>query len=237
MTDRGDTGDVPDGDASRTGGTSEAVALSTAEAAQIAGVSARTIRRWIEKGALPAVAGAGGALYVFPQDLEAARIASGSRPSPVVRDRRDSGDVSAAGTVRDIRNTDGDKGHVPDVSAGAVSPAARSQLEAIRDEWLAPLVDQIREQAEEIGRLQAERSAAVRERDDVAARLADDRKLADHLVNVLQAERDAALAEVERLRASQDAPHASPAPQHEARLPDPSADASVPWWKFWERWG
>ncbi len=57
MTARGDTEDVPDGDTSRTGGTGEAVALSTAEAAQIAGVSARTIRRWIEKGTLPAVAG------------------------------------------------------------------------------------------------------------------------------------------------------------------------------------
>ncbi len=233
MTDRGDTGDIPNGDASRTGGTSEAVALSTAEAAQIAGVSARTIRRWIEKGTLPAVAGAGGALYVFPQDLEAARIASGSRPSPVVRDRRDSADMSAAGTVRDIRDTDRDKGHVPDVSAGAVSPTARSQLEAIRDEWLAPLVDQIREQAEEIGRLQAERSAAVRERDDVAARLADDRKLADQLVNVLQSERDAALAEVERLRAGQEAPVTAPAPQHEAPSAEASHDSSSSWWTSW----
>lgn len=32
---------------------------------------------------------------------------------------------------------------------------ARLQLEAIRDEWLQPLIDQIAEQAEEIGRLRA----------------------------------------------------------------------------------
>ncbi len=234
-TARGDTGDVPDGDTSRTGGTGEAVALSTAEAAQIAGVSARTIRRWIEKGTLPAVAGAGGALYVFPQDLETARIASGSRPSPVARDRRDSGDMSATGTVRDVPDTASDGGHVPDRFPGAVSPAARSQLEAIRDEWLAPLVAQIREQAEEIGRLQAERSAAVRERDDLAARLADDRKLADQLVNVLQAERDALAAEVERLKTAQDAPVAAREPQHGAQPVETAPDPSPSWWSAWWR--
>ena len=101
MTDSGDTGDVPDGDLSRTEGPNQTVALSTAEAARIAGVSARTIRRWVEKGALPAVAGPSGALYVVAQDLEAARIASGNRPSLGRRTRRDTGDMSASRTVRD----------------------------------------------------------------------------------------------------------------------------------------
>ena len=41
----------------------------------------------------------------------------------------------------------------------AVSPAAYAQLEAVRDQWLAPLVAQIAEQAERIGRLEAERDA------------------------------------------------------------------------------
>jgi len=43
--------------------------------------------------------------------------------------------------------------------SSAVTTAARSQLEAIRDEWLAPLVAQITEQAETIGWLTAERDA------------------------------------------------------------------------------
>ena len=38
-----------------------------------------------------------------------------------------------------------------------VNPTARAQLEAIRDEWLAPLVAQITTQAERIGHLEAER--------------------------------------------------------------------------------
>ena len=43
---------------------------------------------------------------------------------------------------------------------GAVSPAAVSQLETVRDRWLQPLIEQLREQAEQIGRLTAERDAA-----------------------------------------------------------------------------
>ena len=41
----------------------------------------------------------------------------------------------------------------------AIMPAARQQFEAIRDEWLTPLVAQIAEQAETIGRVTAERDA------------------------------------------------------------------------------
>lgn len=39
----------------------------------------------------------------------------------------------------------------------AVNEAARQQLEAIRDEWLQPLVDQLTEQSERIGYLESER--------------------------------------------------------------------------------
>lgn len=56
----------------------------------------------------------------------------------------------------------------------AVVLAARAQLEAVRDEWLQPLVDQLAAAHERIGRLEAERDAlqarvAAQERhDDVA---------------------------------------------------------------------
>ena len=43
-----------------------------------------------------------------------------------------------------------------------VNPNARAQLEAIRDEWLAPLVAQITTQAERIGQLEAERAELQR---------------------------------------------------------------------------
>ncbi len=59
-----------------------------------------------------------------------------------------------------------------------MNPNARAQLEAVRDEWLAPLVAQITAQAERIGRLEAERDvaeaarlAAERERDELRERL------------------------------------------------------------------
>jgi hypothetical protein len=60
------------------------------------------------------------------------------------------------------------RGHADAVTATdaaapvTVNPNARAQLEAIRDEWLAPLVAQITTQAERIGHLEAERDALQR---------------------------------------------------------------------------
>ncbi len=89
----------------------------------------------------------------------------------------------------------------------AILPAARFQLDAIRDEWLAPPQERIQGQTALFGRREAER--------------------------------DGALAEVERLKVAQNAPAASPAPQHERppREMAPHPDTSAPWWAFSERWG
>ncbi len=48
-----------------------------------------------------------------------------------------------------------------------------------------------------------------------------------------------ALARIPALGAGQEAPVAAREPQHEARPVESAADAdtSVPWWRFWERWG
>ena len=43
--------------------------------------------------------------------------------------------------------------------------SATAQLEAIRDQWLRPLVDRIEELSRENGRLEAERNQAAQERD------------------------------------------------------------------------
>ena len=81
------------------------------------------------------------------------------------------------------------------------------QLEAIRDEWLAPLVAQITEQAETIGRVTAERNQAQRDRDALQVRVCT--------LEEQQAESPT---------------QASSAPQTATR------DATdAPWWQFWKR--
>lgn len=133
----------------------------------------------------------------------------------------------------------------------SLSPiSARQQLEAIRDEWLRPLVDRIGELEREVGRLQAERDA-------FAAQVANDRKHAGQLVEVLQQERDGAVRERDHLAdqlaevASRDAAVLRDAKERvwllqeqrdklasrvqtleAARRPAP---AKRPWWRFWER--
>ncbi len=42
--------------------------------------------------------------------------------------------------------------------------------------------------------------------------------------------------QMKQLTAGQDAPSAAPAVHHATETTDTAADASVPWWKFWERW-
>jgi hypothetical protein len=64
------------------------------------------------------------------------------------------------------RSADASTGNVAGNSdVVAVAPAALAQLDAIRDQWLQPLVDQLKDQAEEIGRLKAERDAAAKAAD------------------------------------------------------------------------
>jgi hypothetical protein len=57
------------------------------------------------------------------------------------------------------------------MTAPALS-SATAQMEAIRDQWLMPLVDRIGELEREHGRLETERDQAVRERDALRAELA-----------------------------------------------------------------
>jgi len=60
-----------------------------------------------------------------------------------------------------------------------VNPNARAQLEAIRDEWLAPLVAQITAQAERIGQLEAERDELRRRVEAAEAALSRQHDRAD----------------------------------------------------------
>ncbi len=210
------------------------VLVSTAEAARIAGVNPRTVRRWVERGYLVPVDGPQGT-GISPADLPAAKEAAaraggGGRPTDTFSGAL--GHPTRQGPGLPQNDADTLPGHPPD---GVVS--ARQQLEAIRDEWLRPLVDRIGELEREAGHLHERVAGVERERDNLAARLVDDRTLADHLVNVLQAQRDTALAELEQLKAAQNTSSTVQDPHHDVQPVERVAAPSVSWWRFWERWG
>ncbi len=125
-----------------------------------------TVRKRIQRGQLAAYKGADHRWYVVEE------LAPVTTQDTTRRDGAHDGthDATRQDRIRDTR-------HDPP-GAVAVSPNARAQLEAVRDEWLAPLVAQITAQAERIGQLEAERDAAAaarlaaeRERDELRARL------------------------------------------------------------------
>ncbi len=131
----------PRGQGAVTDRDTDAATVTTDEAARRAGVSPRTIRRWIHRGVLPATATPDGYL-IAAGDLGSAAAGAGQRSRPHGHA------VTDAATVTDALVT--------------VNPTARAQLEAIRDEWLAPLVAQITTQAARIGQLEAERAELQR---------------------------------------------------------------------------
>ncbi len=175
--------------------TATEMVASVSEAARLLGISEGAVRKRIERGQLHAAKFKNQwQITIGTDDLAETALRDATR-----RDETGHDATNATGTTGATRQDETRQ------ASGAVAPAAVAQLEAIRDQWLRPLVDRISELEREAGRLQAER--------------------------------DAALAEVERLRAGQNAPTAAPAVHHATETTEPTADPSVPWWKIWERWG
>ncbi len=132
-----------------------AVTMITVEdAAAMTGVSVRTIRRWIQHGHLSHIEDENGK-RVSPADL------------PLTKERARHGHGHGRGT----RSAGHDRGHAnmaTDTDTAMTAPAlssATAQLEAIRDQWLRPLVDRIEELSRENGRLEAERDQAAQEQE------------------------------------------------------------------------
>jgi len=134
----------------------DTVMVTLAEAAELAQVSVRTIRRWIQHGHLPVTEGDQGKM-VSPADL------------PLARER------AGAGHRRGHDQPGHGRGHGHDQAArdtATAMTASQVQAVAFRDTFIQPLVDQLARQeekltaqAERIGRLSAERDALQAEVD------------------------------------------------------------------------
>ena len=152
--------------------------LPVESAGNVAGIPPRTLRSWVRSGKLPATEGQRGKLVRLGDVLAIAEM-TGRRPALPRHDPGNQRPTTGPATSAGMPPEDAGKaGELP-----AVTAAARSQLEAIRDEWLRPLIERNEALAERAGRLEAERDQAARERDGLRA-------------------------EVERLRAGGDAPAA-----------------------------
>ena len=104
---------------------------------------ARTLRRWVADGKLPATR-AGRKNLVSLGDVERVAAIAGRPIGQAAMADEVAGHAAAAmaGHESDSSGIGQANGHV-----GAISPAARSQLEAIRDKWLRPLIAEIGQKA------------------------------------------------------------------------------------------
>ena len=169
-------------------------------AGTIAGITPRTLRHWIKGGKLPAIAGQRGKLVRIGDVVELADL-TGRAATP---SRQVAGNAGTPATSADV-SAGNIAGNTSDESSElAVSPAALSQLETIRDEWLQPLLDRIGTLEHTLGRTEAQRDQAMCQRDQLAERIATDRALTDQLVVALEAERDILRVELEQLRTAFD---------------------------------
>lgn len=164
--------------------------VSLEVAADRLGVTVNAVRQRIKRGTLDGHKTPAGWVVAWPPTKATDRTTDHDGP------------IDAAWSVTDRPTSDQRPTDQPtDRPPAPVSGAARSQLAAIWDEWLAPLTARNEELARETGRLGAELAAAAGERDRLRAERDSDRALADRLVDLLQAERDAARARVAELEA------------------------------------
>ncbi len=144
------------------------------------GEQVATVRKRIQRGQLVGYKGADHRWYVLPDDA-----------TDATHDRTH--DATGQDRTRDRRQES--------VASVVVNPNARAQLEAIRDEWLQPLVETIARQAEQIGRLQAERDGATSQllaKDQTIA--AREQALAADALTIAELRRRAEVAEAQLAR-------------------------------------
>jgi hypothetical protein len=136
--------------------------MPIADAAKHLGVTVEMLRKRAQRGTLPA----------YKVD---------GRWFIVVSEHDDQAPVQDETTVQDVQDRTSGPGHdVFKTTTPTVTPAAFSQLEAIRDQWLRPFVDDLNVKSERIGQLQERLAtteqralAAEQERDQLRRRIAE----------------------------------------------------------------
>ncbi len=158
------------------------------EAAVLLGVSVAAVKKRIQRGTLPGHK-VGGKWFV---------ALTGTDGTPVSRDSRPAMSRDMSGQVAGTQERD---------TAGQVPVTTQSQVDAIRDGLVAPLVELTERQQETIRDLERENGRVTAERDALQARL-----------RALEAQH------------AESPTQTSSAPQTATR------DATdAPWWQFWKR--
>lgn len=140
-----------------------------AEAAEQLGVTIELLRKRAQRGTMPAYKVDGRWFVVL------------DTTPPIVQPSGPGQDV------QDVSSRTGQSTEPPP-RPRAVTPAAMSQLEAIRDEWLQPLIEKIGTLERTLGRTEEQRDAAVSERDELRAEV----ELLREIRQVAQADDDPA---------------------------------------------
>jgi DNA-binding transcriptional MerR regulator len=190
--------------------------VTVGNAAEVAGISERTLRYWIKTGKLAATGGNRNRL-VRLADVQAMAMLTGKTPATNASTTA-TADPAIAAADNDTYGNDEESTAGNGPSNGAmVADSARQQLEVIRDTLLAPLIEQNERLVARIGDLERE-----------AGRL--------------EAARDELRSQLEAIVARQSAPESpesleNPGDEPQVvgpiyRVPEP---APRPWWRRWLR--
>jgi DNA-binding transcriptional MerR regulator len=144
--------------------------VTVGNAAEVAGISERTLRYWIKTGKLVATGGNRNRL-VRLADVQALAMLTGKTPATNPSTTA-TADPAIATADNDAYGNDEEStaGNDPG-NAAMVADSARQQLEVIRDTLLAPLIEQNERLVARIGDLEREAGRLEAERDELRSQL------------------------------------------------------------------
>jgi DNA-binding transcriptional MerR regulator len=190
--------------------------VTVGNAAEVAGISERTLRYWIKTGKLAATGGNRNRL-VRLADVQAMAMLTGKTPATNASTTATADPaIAAADDGANGNDEESTTGNDPG-NAAMVADSARQQLEVIRDTLLAPLIEQNERLVARIGDLEREAGRLEAERDELRSQL------------------DAIVAP----QSAPESPESLENPRDEPqvvgsiyRVPEP---APRPWWRRWLR--